>query len=181
MWIPKRGASSRIHVPLTTETWSLWCKCLFVFINCNTCLSAYWKTVCFVRASSAQSIRSNALTCKELLHVADSKRSSALFIDPVGDLLHYGATVCYYFIEIKHFHLVEVNFQWTTHTYSFQDSQPRSHWLHYSNRNKYIEFLGTIFSCRFDALVSILGTRMVYVGVTQNKLHCHELRCPCWA
>lgn len=45
MWIPKRGASSQIHVPLTTETWSLRCKCLFVFINCNTCLSAYWKTV----------------------------------------------------------------------------------------------------------------------------------------
>lgn len=84
---------------------------LFVFINCSTCLFAYWKTVGSVRASSAQSIRSNTLTCKELLHVADSKGSSARFIDPVCDLLLCSAMPCYYFFQIKHFLHAEIDFQ----------------------------------------------------------------------
>lgn len=84
---------------------------LFVFINCSTCLFAYWKTVGSVRASSAQSIRSNTLTCKELLHVADSEGSSAHFIDLVGDLPLCSATACYYFFQIKHFLHVEIDFE----------------------------------------------------------------------
>ena len=36
------------------------------------------------RAPSLRSMGSNALTCKELLRVADSERSGALFIDPGG-------------------------------------------------------------------------------------------------
>lgn len=84
---------------------------LFVFINCSTCLFAYWKTVGPVRASSAQSMRSNTLTYKELLHVADSKGSSAHFIDPVGDLLLCSAMACYYFFQIKHFLHTEIDFQ----------------------------------------------------------------------
>lgn len=29
-----------------------------------------------------------------------------------------------------------------------------------------------IFSCRFGALLSISGSRMMYVGLSQNKLEC---------
>lgn len=49
---------------------------------------------------------SNALTCKELLPVADSERSGALFIDPRGDLQLHSPTMDFFFIKIKHFHHV---------------------------------------------------------------------------
>lgn len=75
----------------------------------ETCLSAYWQTMCYVGTSSVQSIWSQAMTCKELLHVADSKRFTALYIDPVGDLLLYCSTICLYLIKIKIIHGVAVN------------------------------------------------------------------------
>lgn len=44
----------RIHAPLTTKTWSQRCKCPEVCLSSSavTCLSAYWRAVCFVHASS---------------------------------------------------------------------------------------------------------------------------------
>lgn len=63
-----------------------------------------------VRASSAQSIWSKTLTCKELLHVTDSESSSAQFIDPVGDLLPRNVTASYYSFQIMHFLHVQIDF-----------------------------------------------------------------------
>lgn len=127
MWALKHGASSpgfMFHWPLRCEVTGAVSGGLFVFINSNTCLSSYWKTVCFVCAPLAQSIWSNLLTCKELLHVAGSKRSSALCIDPPEDLLLYSAPLCCRAIERKDFHHVAGNscwIRWTIPPSSFWD------------------------------------------------------------
>lgn len=101
---------SQIHVLLTPEAEACGAEGLFVFVSCFTCLFAHWKTVCPVRSSSARSIRSKTLTCKELLHDTDSESSSTPCIDPVGDLLPRSVTPCYYFFQITHFLHAQIDF-----------------------------------------------------------------------
>lgn len=123
---------------------------------------AHWQTVCSARASSAQSIWSKTLTCKELVHVTDSESSSAQVIDPAGDLLPRRVTACNHFFQIKHFLHVEIDFfgafslYWTTHI------------LIPSHMKNTFHFLGDLFICRFDSFCNIFCSRMMYVWVSQR-------------
>lgn len=111
--------------------------------------------MCSVRASSAQSIWSKTLTCKELLHVTDSESSSAQVIDSVGDLLPRSVTACYYFFQIRHFLHVQIDF--LVHSACIE-----RHILISSHIKNAFHFWGDLFICRFDSFCNIFCSRMMY-------------------